>query len=487
MWIVKEEALMEENPLHQILHPKSIAWAGASNNFEKMGTIQLLNLTKGGFNGRIYPIHPTEKTVLGVPAFKSALDLPEVPDLAVLVVPTSVVVPLMEDLGRHGVKRAIVTSAGFKEMGEEGRRLEAELEAVARRYGIRFVGPNCIGVINERWRLNTTFFPLMEEAAGSVGIASQSGTYVTQTQVYLKRRGIRFSKAISVGNEANIDVVDCIDYLAGDEDSRVILLYLEIMRRGREFIEVARRVTQKKPIVALYVGGTEAGARAGMSHTGALAGDDRIYQGMLAQAGVVRAGSVEELYGWGIALASQPPLPGRRVCLLSHSGGPVTSMADACERAGLEVPVFSRRLQERLHQYLPSTASAANPVDLTFSIDPSVLAKEIPKMVLESDEADGLIIHGLMGSTFREILAKQMKDFIEVPLKFLEDMDQELLAELVTFPEMYGKPIMCSSFMDREDNCTRFLQDHGIPVFYGPEKAVQAMAALVRYGEILKR
>jgi acyl-CoA synthetase (NDP forming) len=487
MRIVKERALMEDNPLHQILHPTSIAWAGASNNFQKMGTIQLLNLTKGGFKGAVYPIHPSEKTVLGLPAYRSARDLPEVPDLAVLVVPTRVVAPLMEDLGRRGVKRAIVTSGGFREMGPGGRRMEEELAEVAGRHGMRFVGPNCIGVINERCRLNTTFFPLRDEEPGTVGMASQSGTYVTQTQLYLKNRGIRFSKAISVGNEANIDVIDCMEYLAADEDTRAVLLYLEGIRRGRRFVEVARRIVKNKPVVALYVGGTEAGARSGTSHTGALAGDDGIYNGMLTQSGVLRAGSVEELYAWGITLASQPPMRGRRVCLLSHSGGPVTSMADACERAGLVLPVFSDGLQGRLRELLPATAAAANPVDLTFSIDQAVLAKDIPQRVLESNEVDGLIIHGIMGSSFREILARQLKDFIDVPIQFMEDIDHGLLGELVTFPQRYGKPVLCSSFMEREDNCTRYLQDHGIPVFYGPEKAVQAMAALARYGEMCRR
>ena len=479
---------MSENPLQQILHPRSVAWAGASNNFQKMGTIQLLNLIKGGFEGAVYPIHPTEKSVLGLDAYKSALDLPEAPDLAVLVVPTSVVVPLMEDLGRRGVRRAVITTAGFKEMGEEGRQLEERLVSVARTYGMRFVGPNCIGILNERWGLNTTFFPLMKEGpAACVSIASQSGTYVTQTQLYLHTRGIRYSKAVSVGNEANIDVVDCIDYLAEDEDTRVILLYLEVVRRPKEFIEAARRAVRKKPIVALYVGGTEAGARSAKSHTGAMAGNDKIYDGVFAQAGVLRAGSVEELYEWGIALASQPPMRGRRVCLLSHSGGPVTCMADTCERVGLEVPVFSQGLQARLHEFLPKTASAANPVDLTFAPEQSGLARDIPHEVLESGEVDGLIIHGIMGSAFREALARQLKDFIDVPVEILEEVDRELLSELVEFPRRYGKPILCSSFMDRRDNCTRFLQDHGIPVLYGPEKAVRAMAALARYAEIRER
>jgi len=165
----------------------------------------------------------------------------------------------------------------------------------------------------------------------------------------------------------------------------------------------------------------------------------------------------------------------------------VTSMADACERAGLEIPVFSDRLQQELRGFLPSTASGANPVDITFAIDLSGMLRDIPRKVLESGEVDGLIIHGIMGSTFREAFAKQMNGFLDVPLNLMEEVDYELLSELITFPKRYGNPIVCSCFMNREDNCTRFLQDHSVPVLYGPENAVKAMAALARYGEMTKR
>jgi len=479
--------LDNDNPLRQIMHPRSIAWVGASNNPAKMGTIQLLVLKHTNFPGPIYPIHPEEKTVLGMKAYASAADLPEVPDLAVLIVPTRVAVPVMEDLGRRGVKRAVIVTAGFKEMGQEGRRQEEALVAVARRYGMRFVGPNCIGVIHTGARLNTTFFPTQDKA-GALGIASQSGTYVTQVQLYLRRRGIAFSQAVSVGNEADIDVVDCLEYLAGEEDTRCIILYLESLRRPRRFLEAALRATRVKPVMALYVGGTAAGARSGMSHTGSLAGDDGLYDGLFRQAGVLRVNSIGDLYTFGFALAHQPPLKGNRLGIVSHSGGPVTSIADACERNGLEVPVFSRALQKRLEDVLPATASGANPVDLTFSLDPGTMAVEIPRRILESGEVDGVILHGVMGSSFRDVFAGQLKGLLDLPLEALAEAEETSLVDLVDMPRIYGKPVVCSSFMDRnQDNCTRFLQDHGVPVLYGPEKAVRAMAYLRRYGRCADR
>ncbi|MBU2262874.1 MAG: CoA-binding protein [Proteobacteria bacterium] len=206
---------MPDNPLHLLLNPRSIAIAGASNNPMKMGTMQALSILTDGWRGEFYPVHPTEKTVLGRRAYASPLDLPEAPDLAMLVVPTAQVVPLLEDFAKIGAKRAIVISAGFKETGEEGRKLEERLREIAETYGIRFLGPNCMGIVNTENSLNVTVAAL-EKRPGHLGMASQSGTYITQTLAYLRARGIRFSKAISCGNEADIDIIDALEYL-GEE------------------------------------------------------------------------------------------------------------------------------------------------------------------------------------------------------------------------------------------------------------------------------
>jgi acyl-CoA synthetase (NDP forming) len=468
------------------MHPRSIAWAGASNNPAKMGTIQLNNLLGGGFAGRVYPIHPTEKTVLDLEAYPNASALPEVPDLAFIVVPTRVAVEIVEDLGKRGIKRAVIVTGGFRETGEEGRKREADLVSVADRYGMRFIGPNCIGVMHTRQALNTTMFPMCV-MPGPVGLVSQSGSYVTQVQLYLRRRGIHISQAISVGNEASIDVVDCLEYLAEQDDTRAIILYLETLRRPRQFFEVAREVTRTKPVAALYVGGTGAGGRAGGTHTGALAGDDRLYEALFRQSGVLRVQTVAELYTVGYALACQPPLRGKRIGIVSHSGGPVTSMADACERHGLEVPVFSKPLQEALKPFLPATASAANPVDLTFGLGQADMTTTIPRRILESGEVDGLLIHGIMGSSYRDACFGFFEEKLGISLNDIEREQAKAVAELAVIPEDTGKPVICSSFMDRDqDDCTRLLQDQGIPVLDTPEKAAEVMACLGRSADLRK-
>ncbi|MDD5713207.1 MAG: CoA-binding protein, partial [Smithellaceae bacterium] len=311
---------MAENPLHLLLNPRSIATVGAGNNPMKMGTIQALSIVKDGYRGKFYPIHPKDEIVLGHKAYKSAFDLPEAPDLVMLVVPTLQVIPVIEDFGKIGTKRAIIITAGFKEVGPEGRAREEKLNEVAARYGMRFLGPNCMGMLNTEISLNVTVAHL-EEKPGLLGLASQSGTYVTQTLAYLRRRGIRFSKAISCGNEANINIIDALEYFGEDEQTKAVILYVEGIRDGRRFIEVAQEVSRRKPILAQYVGGSAAGARAGLSHTGAMAGPDFLYDGIFKQAGVIRMHSIEDLYAHGWTLATQPPLKGKRIAVVTNSGG----------------------------------------------------------------------------------------------------------------------------------------------------------------------
>ncbi|MDI6755558.1 MAG: CoA-binding protein [Thermodesulfobacteriota bacterium] len=403
---------MTDHPLYQIMHPKSVAIAGASNDFTKMGTIQLLNLLGGKYPGKIYPIHPQETTVLGLQAFPNARELPEPVDLAILTLPTSAVPGVLEDLGVRGVKRAIIISGGFKEVGEKGGELEALIVKIARKYDIRFLGPNCIGVIHPAFHLNPTMYPYLHQP-GSVGVASQSGTYVTQIIPLLAKLQIGYSQALSVGNAANLDLVDCLEYLGSDPETKAIAVYIEGIKRPREFIKTSYRVTREKPIVALYVGGTEAGARSAASHTGAISGPDNLYDALLGQSGVLRAYSVEDLYEWAFALASLPLPGGRNMAILTHSGGPASSLADACNRLGLKVPVFSESLQAKIRQLLPATGSYRNPVDLTFFMDMNVLMEKLPRIILADPAIDGLLIHGVQGSSYFRSVGGDSQDLVE--------------------------------------------------------------------------
>jgi len=289
--------------------------------------------------------------------------------------------------------------------------MEEKINAVAKQYGMRFVGPNCLGIINSEISLNTTVAPFTT-GPGLLGFASQSGTYVTQILPYLRKKGIRFSKAISLGNEANINMVDALEYLGEDEQTRAIILYIEGIRDGRRFVEAARRITRHKPVVAQYVGGSAAGARAGSSHTGAMAGPDFLYDGIFRQAGVIRVRTIEDLYAHGWALATQPPLRGRRVGIVTNSGGPGTAIAYTCDQEGLEVPRFSQRLQQEIRPLIEPHASAANPVDLTFDLSMEKLAVTLPEMIMKSGEVDAIVLHGIMHSGFMVEIFSHLRDFV---------------------------------------------------------------------------
>lgn len=478
---------MENNPLEQLMNPKSIATVGAGNNPMKMGAIQALSIVKDGFPGKFYPIHPTEKEVFGCRAYPSAFDLPEAPDLVMFVLPAHLVVQILDDFGRIGTRRAIVITAGFGETGPAGRELEDRLKETALRHGIRFLGPNCMGIVNSSLPLNVTVMPL-QGPPGLLGMASQSGTYITQTLPYLQGRGIRFSKAVSVGNEGDIDIIDALEYLGHDEQTGAIALYIEGLKDGGRFLETARRITPRKPVVAQYVGGTEAGARAGSSHTGALAGPDYLYDGLFRQAGIIRVDSVEELYSQGWVLASQPRLRGRRIAVLTNSGGPGTAMAHTCNEGGLEVPAFSEELQGKIKEHLPVQGSAKNPVDLTFHMNAEVLSTTLPELILQSGEVDGLVMHGLMGGGFLKAIYPHLSDLLgemseeDFAFQFSRNLEKPL-----SLPGKYGLPVVMSSFFGREDNYTAAFQDRNVPVLDGPEKAARGMLALHRYNLVRER
>jgi acetyltransferase len=478
---------MTENPLHLLMNPQSIAVVGANNVVTKMGTVQALSIIKEGYKGKFFPVHPKEKTVLGVKTYASAEDLPEVPDLAMLIVPIKSVIPIIESFGKIGTKRAIIVTAGFKETGASGQKMENELNEVAKRYGMRFVGPNCLGIINSQISLNTTVFSI-DEKPGLLGFASQSGTYVTQALPALRKRGIRFSKSLSLGNEANINMIDALEYLGEDEQTKAIILYIEGIRDGKRFVEVARKITPHKPVLAQYVGGSVSGARAGMSHTGAMAGPDFLYDGIFKQAGIIRVNSVEDLYANGWALATQPPLRGNRVGVMTNSGGPSTTISYLCDSVGLEVPRFSEGLQKEIREHIEPHASASNPVDLTFDVGIQKLAITLPEIMIKSGEVDAIVVHGAMMTGYLREIYPHLKEIAgNISLEEFLKFGEPVINEAFELPRKCNMPFLISSFFDEDDCYTKGYQDNNIPVFRFPEKTAIALGCLYSYKKIKER
>ncbi len=476
-----------ESPLYRIANPRSIAFFGASNNLMAMGSFLLDALLALGYEGAVYPVHPTEETVQNLPAYRSVMDLPEVPDLAVFVIPTRIACEVLDECGRKGIKHAVMVTAGFREVGGNGPQMEAELIETARRHGIRFIGPNCIGVANPFIKLNTTAMRYVGKP-GFIGMASQSGSFVTQMFEYLHRYGLGFSTAFSVGNEANVDIVDCMEYFAADPHTKVISLYIEGIRRGEAFVETARAIVPRKPIVAYYVGGTETGRRAGLSHTGAMAGPDRLYEGIFRQSGVIRARSITELFDFCRTLGTVPMPAGRGVAVQTHSGGPGATAADACGRAGFDVPSLTPETLEKLSEFMPHTGSINNPVDITYSKDPRNFWFNIPATILTDKNINILLMYFLEEY---DSLTRHLVKFMNIPE---ENVDQEARKIIDSQADVlsgllrnYGKPIVGYTFRSISEPFCQELFSRGIPVFPGPERAVRALDALLRYKEHRER
>jgi acetate---CoA ligase (ADP-forming) subunit alpha len=471
---------IQESPLYPIVNPRSIAFFGASNNFTRMGSIMLSSVEALGYEGKIYPVHLTEKEVRDHKAYRSIMDLPEVPDLAIIVLPTEVVCDTMEACGRKGVKHAIVVSGGFREAGSEGARMQRDLEDIARNYGIRFLGPNCLGVANPHLKLNPT--PITAEGPpGFVGLASQSGSFITQMFNYLHRHGMGFSTALSVGNEANIDIVDCMEYLGACPHTKVVTLYIEGISRGKEFMEAARAITPHKPIVALYVGGSETGKRAGFSHTGSMAGPNELYDGMFRQCGILRAQTLTELFDFALALGTLPRPRGNRVVIQTHSGGPGAAAADAFGRAGFELPPLSPETVEKLRPLIPTTASTANPLDMTFSKNHADDFYGIPDILLREKNADMLLVYFLSPGIFMERVLKERGLPAESVSGEVKKALKEQADSFFKLTRKHDKPIVGFTYRSLQEGMVRDLLDLGVPIYQDPQRAARAMAAVRRY------
>lgn len=475
---------MKDNPLDLILSPDSIAFYGANNNITKMGTLMLLNMMEFGYAGDIYPIHPKEDSVLGLRAYRRADEVDKKIDMAIFVLPTERVAEAVEDAGKAGVSRGIVISGGFKEAGDDGMSREEALKGAAEKFDFRFLGPNCIGVANCKAKLNTT--PMyLSSPGGGIGIASQSGAYTCHIFPYIQQRGMKIARTVSVGNEADVDLVDAVDHLADCEEVKTIALYVEMIRRPRDFVEVCREASRKKPVVAMYVGGTEGSARATLSHTGSLSGSDEIYDGLFRQAGVIRVKTVQELLDCAWALSLMPAARGKRVAILTNSGGPGTAMAYCCEKLGMKLPLLSEGIQRKLLDRIGTpTAYVLNPVDSTFNID-VLMFGDLARIIFEEDGADGALIYGIFGSEFFEAIKRRYPEAEETFIASFGKQYEEGLADISEIAGSFKKPLLVSSFFSTKDDAVSALLKTGTPVYSTPEQSVTAMWALMEYGAML--
>ncbi|MFH1313507.1 MAG: acetate--CoA ligase family protein [Candidatus Eisenbacteria bacterium] len=376
--------------LESLLYPETIAVIGASRTPAKVGHEILANLIEGGFGGSIIPVNPSSDEVLGLKCYPDLRTFGQTIDLSVIAVPTKLVRRAVEDSISAGAKAITVITAGFKETGPEGAAEEAELARLCSDKGVRMLGPNCLGLINTHHRMNASFAKHMPRTGG-ISVVSQSGALCTAILDWAAARGMGLAKLISIGNKADLNENDFLQALAADEETSVIVCYLESIDEGKEFVRIAEKAAAKKPVVVLKVGTTRAGVKAASSHTGSLAGADIAYGAAFSQAGVVRTDTFEALFDSATALAMQPLPKGNRVAIITNAGGPGIMAADAIETSGMVVTSLDSFTATALKKKLPAAASVGNPIDVLGDADPERYATAITA-TLDDESVDALIV-----------------------------------------------------------------------------------------------
>jgi len=457
--------------LRQIFYPRSVAVLGASTDPSKYGNQILKVLVDDKYRGKIYPINPKSPEVLGVKAYPSMLDVPEPVDLAMVVIPARMTPQAIKECAEKEVKGAVVITAGFSEIGEEGKALEEELVREARNGGIRIIGPNCFGIINTDpvVRLNAMPGSLIERP-GPVAFVSQSGALAEAVVAWAQEQGIGFSKFVSIGNMSDIDFADMMLYLADDPKTKVITMYIEGIKNGRRFLDAARRVTLRKPVVVLKAGRYSAATRAVTSHTGSFAGSDKIYDAAFRQSGIVRVEGIEDLFDAARALGSQPVPRGNCVGVISHAGGPMVMTCDACESNGLELPTISKSTESELRKALPHYAAVGNPTDVVADA-PLTRYNEALEIFCKDESLDS-IIAVIEGLTCGDGVLDQQKwpDTLGNTLKVCKK------------PSLVLWMFAQSRIKEGVQNFEKL----DIPVYASPERVAKAMKALASYGVYLR-
>jgi acetyl coenzyme A synthetase (ADP forming)-like protein len=466
--------------LDALFNPSSVAVIGASSSPGKVGHDIFVNILKGGFTGTLYPVNPSAKSIACVRAYPDIRDIPDPVDLAIVILPPRQVETAIANAIGKGVKAVVIVSAGFREVGGEGLMIEQRIVTMCREAGVRVVGPNCLGVINPKAkvRLNASFSARMP-AAGNISFISQSGALCTAVLDFAADKDFGFSKFVSIGNKADVDELDLLRYFHADPDTEVIMLYIEELNRGPEFIREVKEITggdRPTPVLAIKSGRTGAGAKAAASHTGSLAGSEAVYDAIFAQSGIIRVESINELFDFGIAFAYKNEsatgkirrkVPhGNRVAIVTNAGGPGIVATDMTVSSGLELATFSDDTIDALKSHLPLTANVNNPVDVIGDAASDRYETAL-SAVIKDEGVDGALV----------ILTPQsMTNAIGTA------------EAIVRIARHSYKPILCC-FMGIIDVSAgvKHLQASGVPVYRFPESAAKSFGALYRYSRWLNR
>ncbi len=456
---------MFTDPLHTFFYPRGVTVIGASSNPTKLSHGVLRNLVTHGYRGPVYPVNPKGGAMLGLRVYPSVAEVPDPVELAVIVLSADQTLEALKQCGQRGIHAAVLIASGFAELGGRGLEREAQLRAVAHQYGIRFIGPNCVGVIDTHAPIDTTFVRTMP-GQGAIGFVSHSGAVCGGTMDWASAVGVGFSRVVSLGNQADVDMADALESLASDPHTHIVAAYIEGLPNGHRFVEVARRLTRHKPLVVLKAGRTPSGTQAVASHTGALAGADRAFQAACCRAGAILVETLEELVDAAIALAYRKPPSGPRVAILTNAGGPAAVGADALDRQGLRLAHLSEETQARLRASCPPGAMVGNPVDMLGGPQPDHYAAAL-EILLAAPEVDGVMV-------------------VFVPQAIMPPLD--VAVAVARAAEGAEKPVVCCiSGGGGIRAAARALHSHSVPHYLTPARAALGLGALWNYSQIRAR
>lgn len=453
-------ALIATTPLEKLFNPRSIAIFGASASGTSVGSRVFANIRDGGFEGPLYPVNPKHDEVEGVTCYRSVADIPEQVDLAVIATPARTIQKILKDCAAAGIRDAIVLSAGFREMGADGEALEQALNDTARRYGIRFMGPNCVGLVRPWLDMNATFLK-SSMPRGNLALVSQSGALCSAIADYAEPHHLGFSALVSLGNSANIDFGEMLDNLATDHKTEAVLLYVEGVRDARSFISSLRALTRIKPVIVLKAGRHQKGSNAAHTHTGALIGSDDVFDAALERAGAVRVDTFGQLFAAAEILAARNRSAGPRLAIVTNGGGAGVLAADRAGNLHVELPPPSDSTIATLDDVLPAYWSRSNPVDILGDAKAETYAKAVTTC-LEDPSFDGLLV-------------------VLIPQAVTPATDAAK-ALISAIPKNNRKPVIaCWMGETSVSDGRKILSDHGIPEFNTPESAVEAFSYLARH------
>ncbi len=451
--------------LDKFFNPKSVAVIGASKQRGKVG-FSILEALKDGYKGEIYPINPNEQEIMFLKVYRSVLEVKEPIDLAVIAVPKEVVTKVLKECVKKRVEAVVIVTSGYSEIGD--RKAEEELLKTIKGSKTRIIGTNCLGVYDGSSQVDTLFLPeskLRRPLEGSISFISQSGAFGSTLLDLIADQKIGIAKFISYGNQADLKDVDFLDYLGQDEKTKVIVMYMEGVSDGRKFMEVARKVSAKKPVIIFKSGKTQKGSEAAASHTGSLAGSYNVYKAAFRQSGILEAETIEDIFDFAKALEKQPVAKGAKIAVVTNGGGFGVIASDALVESKLELPEFSAESVEALKKVLPGYGTVHNPLDLVGDADQERYRGAL-EILIKDKNIDGIIVISLFQTV---------------------SLNPSVIDVISEIKNKTKKPIVvCATGGEFTRRCLADLDAKGIPTYITPERAVKAMASLVRYGEILR-